>query len=104
MQNVKEISVLIIFLARTNIAVGKKSRQSSTYKDSTSLFGPQHANDGKTYALADVFSHTELNTKSCWWAVNLGPKYIIDSISIHNRHVVVIFFGSLVMLYSVTLI
>ena len=87
-QNVKKNSVLIIFLARTNIAVGKESRQSSTYNDSTSLFGPQHANDGKTSAhivtKVDTCSHTEVNTRSYWWAVNLGQKYIIDSISIYN--------------------
>lgn len=74
---------------RTNIAVGKESRQSSTYNDSTSVFGPQHANDGKTSAhvltKGDNCSHTEVNTRSYWWAVNLGQKYIIDSISIYNR-------------------
>ena len=82
--------VLIIFSARTNIAVGKESYQSSIYEGKPSKYGPQSANDGNTnafvYATKDAScAHTKVNTPPYWWAVDLGQKYVIDSISIYNR-------------------
>jgi len=85
-----EKCVPIIFSARSNIAVGKESYQSSIYQEMPSIYGPQHANDGNTNAFLFVTNdvscaHTEVNTLPCWWAVDLGQKYVIDSISIYNR-------------------
>ena len=82
--------VPIIFSARSNIAVGKESYQSSIYYEITSKYGPQSANDGKTNAFLSATedascAHTKASTLSCWWAVDLGQKYVIDSISIYNR-------------------
>jgi hypothetical protein len=82
--------VLIIFSARSNIAVGKESYQSSTYQERPSIYGPQRANDGNTngilFSTNDVScTHTKIDTLPYWWAVDLGQKYVIDSISIYNR-------------------
>ena len=64
-------SMLIIFSARTNIAVGKQSNQSSPNWNRISIYGPQKANDGKTYAVLDgindTCSVTKLNTLPYWY-------------------------------------
>jgi len=62
-----------------NIAPGKSSSQSSTFKS----FGASLAVDGKM----NTFSHTNVasSDSSVWWTVDLGPELPIESVTVMNR-------------------
>jgi len=65
-----------------NLALGKRTRQSSVRE-----FGsPNRANDGDTngnWGDGSV-THTQGEDKS-WWEVDLGKKYLIEEVRLHNR-------------------
>ncbi|CAC5419668.1 unnamed protein product [Mytilus coruscus] len=75
-----------------NVALGKESRQDSTYKNTPLKFGPHLANDGKTDTtgvlngiLQGQCSHTLLDSSVFWWAVNLEVETVIERITIYGR-------------------
>lgn len=67
----------------SNIALGKRVKQSSTYGGE----GAEKAIDNNTSGDAPAFrSITHTNSEaSAWWEVDLGKEYTLDSIIIWNR-------------------
>ena len=67
----------------TNLALGKKSFQSSTYR-----FGnPSKAVDGSTntvYGHTGSCTHTE-KERDPWWQVDLGAEYSVHDVALTNR-------------------
>ncbi len=71
--------------ALTNLALGKPTKQSSTYSGTGVDQGPQHAVDGKTSGRdPHDLIHTNYE-KNPWWRVDLGTKAAIEKIVIYNR-------------------
>ncbi|WP_165073174.1 PVC-type heme-binding CxxCH protein [Paludisphaera rhizosphaerae] len=66
-----------------NIALGCKASQKNTANDGVA----SRAVDGQTSGLYSMSSqtHTQENTDSPWWEVDLGDEYPIEAIVIHNR-------------------
>jgi hypothetical protein len=62
-----------------NIAPGKSSSQSSTFKS----FGASLAVDGKM----NTFSHTNVASSGSpvWWTVDLGAELPVESVTVMNR-------------------
>ncbi|XP_063435917.1 fucolectin-1-like [Mytilus trossulus] len=95
----EELSMLIllnIFILchglRDNVALYKDSRQSSTHYESGSPGSPFLATDGNKQQVAyqppfdQLFcTSTITNDLTCWWAVDLGQEYSINSVTIFNR-------------------
>ena len=66
----------------SNIALGKSTSQSSTYKNNEAQFGSANAVDNNQ----GTFSHTDANAVGlAWYELNLGSEQNIDSITIFNK-------------------
>ena len=77
-QNIAMFEVQVLS-SGINIAPGKPSSQSSTFKS----FGASLAVDGKM----NTFSHTNVasSDSSVWWKVDLGAELPIESVTVMNR-------------------
>ena len=77
-QNIAMFEVQV-FSSGNNVATGKSSNQSSTFKS----FGARLAVDGK----ANTFSHTNVTSAGIpvWWQVDLGIEFPIESVTVMNR-------------------
>lgn len=64
-----------------NVALGKPASQSTTY-------GSSYTADKAVDNNLGTFTHTVGNTSdpNPWWQVNLGGNYLIQQISVENRH------------------
>ena len=77
-QNIAMTEVQVLSSGK-NVATGKSSTQSSTFKN----FGASLAVDGKS----DTFSHTNVTSgdSTAWWQVELGDALPVDSVTVINR-------------------
>ena len=69
-----------VYSLGNNVAAGKISSQSTTYKDKAN-FAAGSAVDGNN----TTFSHTAGRDKLSWWEVDLGGMFSIESVKILNR-------------------
>lgn len=65
-----------------NLALGKRTRQSSTYDNCSSNRGNDGVIDGNINAGSLV--HTEYD-QNAFWEVDLGRSFLIEEVKIHNR-------------------
>ena len=90
MINSSKTYILYIFSAlKTNVALKKTSKQSSTAQP-TDYYGSHLANDGildqKDFLSGGAgCAHTGGNSNFQWWAVDLRNEYLIESITVYNR-------------------
>jgi len=78
------LAELQVFHGEQNIALGKKTRQSSSFDERR--IGPERAVDGNTEGNDgnSSYAHTQFETDP-WWEVDLGSEQPIDRIVIWNR-------------------
>lgn len=76
---------------RENIALNKDTKQSSTIADAANRPAISSlANDGNNEQNYNapggpVCSHTLADEANYWWALDLGQKYNINTLTIYNR-------------------
>ncbi len=67
-----------------NVAFNKPTMQSSVGWGGV----PQRAVDGNTNGAygQDSCTHTKSSNRPHWWGVDMGIKYVVDSVKIYNRN------------------